>query len=66
LEISNDISVLRDLVIRLLSRIEDLERENLSLKSENMELKARLNQNSNNSHQPPSISKVSWWLKAKP
>jgi transposase len=62
LEISNDISVLRDLVIRLLTRIEDLERENLSLKSENMELKARLNQNSNNSHQPPSTD----GLKKKP
>jgi transposase len=62
LEISDDISVLKDLVIRLLTRIEDLERENFSLKSENIELKARLNQNSNNSHKPPSTD----GLKKKP
>lgn len=54
MEISDDILVLKALVIRLLGRIEDLERENISLKSENAELKVRLNQNSNNSHKPPS------------
>ena len=54
MEISDDILVLKDLVLSLLGRIEDLERENVSLKSENAELKSRLNQNSNNSHKPPS------------
>lgn len=54
METSEDISLLKDLVVRLLARIEDLERENFSLKSENAELKARLNQNSTNSHKPPS------------
>jgi transposase len=62
LELSDDISHLKDLVICLLTRIEDLERENTLLKSENLELKARLNQNSTNSHQPPSTD----GLKKKP
>ena len=58
MEISDDILVLKDLVIRLLGRIEDLERENISLKSENAELKSRLHQNSNNTHKPPSTDRL--------
>ena len=47
MEHSNDISILKDLVVKLLARIEELE-------AENAELRLRLNQNSKNSHKPPS------------
>ena len=72
----NDISVLKDLVNQLLSRVdlleaenralrsenENLRTENASLKLENVELRTRLNQNSNNSHKPPTSD----GLKKKP
>ena len=47
MELSNDITILKDLVVKLLARIEVLE-------AENTELRFRLNQNSSNSHKPPS------------
>jgi transposase len=59
LEIPNDIVILKDLVVRLLSRIEDLEAENTALKSVNADLLLRLSQNSNNSHKPPSTDGLS-------
>jgi transposase len=46
-ELPNDIAGLQALVMKLLNRIEELE-------AENAELKRRLNQNSHNSHKPPS------------
>lgn len=54
MELSNDISILKDLVVKLLTRIETLEQENAALKAENAELRLRLKQNSGNSHRPPS------------
>lgn len=54
MELSNDISILKDLVVKLLTRIETLEEENAALKAENAELRLRLKQNSGNSHKPPS------------
>jgi transposase len=54
MELPQDISLLKDLVTRLISRIEDLEAENAKLKSINAELQSRLNQNSGNSNKPPS------------
>jgi transposase len=59
LEIPNDISLLKDLVVRLLSRLEDLEAENIALKLENADLRSRLNQNSTNSSKPPSSDGLS-------
>lgn len=47
MELPNDIAGLQELVVKLLRRIEELE-------SDNAELKRRLNQNSHNSHKPPS------------
>jgi transposase len=55
LELSNDISELKALVVQLLRRISELEKEN-------SELKARLNLNSTNSSKPPSSD----GLKKKP
>ena len=54
MELPHDISLLKDLVTRLLIRIEDLEAENAQLRSINAELQSRLNQNSGNSNKPPS------------
>jgi len=54
LQLSNDISELKSLIISLLRRISELEKELEEVKQENKALKARLNQNSNNSHRPPS------------
>lgn len=61
MELSNDIHILKDLVMVLLTRINHLEThqasleiENMSLKAENLELRNRLNQNSQNSNKPPS------------
>ena len=61
MELSNDISILQDLVIKLIARIDILEaenttlkRENAALRLENAELQSGLNKNSNNSHKPPS------------
>ncbi|MDX2278088.1 MAG: hypothetical protein NW218_00810 [Saprospiraceae bacterium] len=46
MELSNDISVLKDLIKALISRIEVLESENAALKAEHAELRSRLNLNS--------------------
>lgn len=55
MELSDDITILKGLVVKLLTRIEVLE-------AENAELRSRLNQNSDNSHKPPSSD----GLKKKP
>ncbi len=59
MELPQDISSLTTLVYQLLARIEKLEAENTALRKENAELrqengelKARLAQNSSNSHKP--------------
>lgn len=61
MDLSDDILVLKALVINLLSKVEhlqarvnELESENAELRSENAELRQRLNVNSGNSSQPPS------------
>jgi transposase len=54
MELSNDISVLKDLVIALLGKIEALESENTALRAENADLRSRPKLNSRNSHKPPS------------
>jgi len=54
LNIPSTIKELQALVLELLERIEELERENARLRFENIELKSRLNSNSNNSSRPPS------------
>jgi transposase len=54
MELSNDISVLKDLVIALLGKVEALESENTVLRAENTDLRSRLKMNSKNSHKPPS------------
>lgn len=54
LELSDDILILKGMVVSLLNRLEVLEAENAALKSENADLRARLNLNSANSHKPPS------------
>ena len=62
MELPQDISSLTSLVYQLLARIEKLEAENTALRKENTELrqengelKARLAQNSRNSHKPASL-----------
>ena len=50
MELSNDISVLKDLVMVLLAKVEALESENSALRVENAELRSRLNLNSKYSH----------------
>jgi len=62
MDLSNDISVLKDLVIALLAKVASLESENTALRAENAELRSRLNLNSGNSHKPPSSD----GLKKKP
>lgn len=73
MEIPNDISILKDLVLRLITRIDVLEAENLALRAENTALRAentelkakifdlqlRLNKNSSNSNKPPSSDGLS-------
>ena len=59
MELSNDISQFKDLVLILLNRIDDLVTENALLKSENADLRSRLNQNRSNSHKPPSSDGLS-------
>jgi len=48
------VDYLRQLVLLLIEKVEQLSVENAELKVENAELKARLNQNSHNSSRPPS------------
>ena len=59
MELSDDIKVLKDLVIRLIKRVEELEFENASLRAENADLRSKLSQNSKNSHKPPSSDGLS-------
>ena len=59
MELSNDISVLKDLVVALLAKVEALESENAALRRENADLRSRLNLNSKNSHKPPSSDGLS-------
>lgn len=54
MELTDDISVLKALVVSLLARTEALESENASLRAENGDLRSRLNLHSGNSHKPPS------------
>mgnify|MGYP000914586827 FL=1 len=62
MELSNDILVLKDLVIVLFGKVETLESENAALRAEVLDLRSRLNLNSSNSHKPPSSD----GLKKKP
>jgi transposase len=59
MELSNDIKVLKDLVMVLLAKVEALESENAALRAENAELRSLLNMNSKNSHKPPSSDGLS-------
>lgn len=59
MDLSNDISVLKDLVTALLAEVEVLKSENAALRAENAELRSRLNLNSKNSHKPPSSDGLS-------
>jgi len=59
MDLSDNISVLKDLVMVLLGKVEALESENTSLRAENVELRSRLNLNSKNSHKPPSSDGLS-------
>jgi transposase len=54
MELSDDIFVLKNLVVSLLKKVEELQAENAQLRAENTELRHRLEQNSRNSSQPPS------------
>lgn len=51
---TTNLESLKKLVLFLLEKVEQLSVENAELKRENAELKARLNQNSQNSSRPPS------------
>jgi transposase len=57
--LSDDIKVLKDLVMALLAKVEALESENAALRVENADLRSRLNLNSKNSHKPPSSDGLS-------
>jgi transposase len=59
MELSNDISVLKDFVMALLAKVETLESENAALRAEVAELRSRLNLNSKNSNKPPSSDGLS-------
>jgi hypothetical protein len=66
MELSNDISALKDLVMALLARVEALESENAGLWAENADLRleiadlrSRLKLNSRKSHKPPSSDGLS-------
>lgn len=59
MELSNDILVLKDLVMALLAKVEALESENAALRAEVAALRSRLNLNSKNSHKPPSSDGLS-------
>jgi transposase len=59
LELPEDISLLKDFIVQLLSRIEELEAENALLQTQVSDLSNRLNQNSKNSNQPPSSDGLS-------
>jgi len=73
MELPNEIKDLKLLVSVLLKRIDDLETEIVTLRSENVKLReevstlqSRLNLNSKNSHKPPSsdgLSKMRWSAK---
>ena len=58
--LSDDIKVLKDLVMALLAKVEALESENAALRVENADLRSRLNLNSKNSpglpKEPPKKS----------
>lgn len=54
MESTDDVKILKDLVVRLMKRIGELESEVAVLKAENTELRTRLKLNSGNSHKPPS------------
>jgi len=57
--LSDDIKVLKDLVMALLAKVEALESENAALRVENADLRSRLSLNSKNSHKPPSSDGLS-------
>lgn len=59
MELGDDIKILKDLVIRLLKRVEELEFENAALRADVADLRSKLNQNSKNSHKPPSSDGLS-------
>jgi transposase len=59
MELRDDIKILKDLVLRLMKRVEDLESENATLRVEVADLRTKLNQNSKNSHKPPSSDGLS-------
>ena len=55
MDLSNDLLVLKALLVQLSARVESLELENAALRSEVSALRSRLNLNSKNSHKPPSL-----------
>jgi hypothetical protein len=59
MELTNDVEVLKDLVMNFLAKVEALEFENAALRAENAELRSRLYLNSKNSHKPPSSDGLS-------
>lgn len=69
MELSNDISVLKDLIKALLVRVEVLESENAALKAENAELRSRLNlkaKTATNLHPPTDCLKSPAFLRDQP